>query len=156
MTGDPDMQARATLKTAGLYCTKARIAVLKALMQAPRPLRQDQIAETPAQKTLDKVTIYRTLESLVGAGLVHRAFMQERAWHFELAHHCTEKQCHPHFTCSACGITHCLTGISLPMAQSPFNGFIINRQQVRLEGFCPDCSQQESTSQKTTNHLCCH
>ena len=84
--------------------------------------------------------MYRTLESLVEAGLVHRAFMQNRAWHFELADHCTEKQCHPHFTCTNCGVTSCLTEISLPMATIPHKGFIISRQQVRLEGLCPACA----------------
>ena len=88
---------------------------------------------------MNKVTIYRTLESLVKVGLVHRAFMQERAWHFELANHCSETQCHPHFTCSSCGTTHCLTGFSVPMARSPYKGFVIHHQQVRLEGLCPAC-----------------
>jgi Fur family ferric uptake transcriptional regulator len=89
---------------------------------------------------MNKVTIYRTLESLVKVGLVHRAFMQERAWHFELADHCSETQCHPHFTCSSCGTTHCLTEFSVPMAPSSYKGFIIQHQQVRLEGLCPACS----------------
>jgi hypothetical protein len=27
----------------------------------------------------------------------------------------------------------------LPMAKSPHKGFVIRRQQVRLEGLCPTC-----------------
>lgn len=140
MTAKLDDRARRMLKDTALYCTKTRVAVLKALMQALRPLRQDQIAEQLSGETLDRVTIYRTLESLVEVGLVHRAFMHERAWHFELADHCTEKQCHPHFTCVSCGTTHCLTDISLPMAKIPHKGYVINRQQVCLEGLCPACA----------------
>jgi len=136
-----DDQARQMLKAAGLYCTEARIAILKVLMKSPRPMRQNQIAEQLADRNLNKVTIYRTLESLVDVGLVHRAFMHQRAWHFELAHHCSETQCHPHFTCLSCGQTHCLTGISMPMAASPYKGFVISRQQVRLEGVCPACHE---------------
>jgi Fe2+ or Zn2+ uptake regulation protein len=139
MKTELDNKARQMLKTAQLYCTEARIAVLKVLMQARSPLRQNQIAKRVVAKHLNKVTIYRTLESLVDVGLVHRAFMQERAWHFELAHHCSATQCHPHFTCLNCGQTHCLTGISVPMAESPYKGFVIRRQQVRLEGVCPAC-----------------
>jgi len=158
MNDDLDRRARKMLKTTGLYCTKARVAILKVLLDMPRPVRQDEIAENSTDRTLNKVTIYRTLESLVEAGLVHRAFMQERAWHFELAHHCTDKQCHPHFTCSECGVTRCLPGVFVPMAKSPFKGFIFNRQQVRLEGICPDCSQDrdrpEGESESATNH--CH
>ena len=135
-----DLQSRTMLKAAELYRTKVRIAILKVLMKADEPLSQDQIARRLGKKHFDKVTIYRTLESLLKVGLVHKAFIEKRAWHFELADNCTESQCHPHFTCTSCGSTHCLTEISLPMAKSPRKGFIIHRQQVRLEGFCPACT----------------
>lgn len=128
------------LKTAGLYSTRGRVAILKVLMKAGGPLSQEQIAARSGGRHFDKVTIYRTLESLLKVGLVHKAFVEKRAWHFELAHNCSERQCHPHFTCTNCGKTHCLTGISLPMARSPHKGFVIQRQQVRLEGLCPACA----------------
>lgn len=137
-----DRKSRRMLKGAALYCTKARLAVLAALMEAARPLRQDEISERLATGAFDKVTIYRTLDSLVDAGLVHRAFLHERTWHFELADHCTERQCHPHFTCLGCGRTHCLTDASVPMVKIAHAGFVISRQQVRLEGLCPACSAQ--------------
>jgi len=140
MTAKLDDKARQMLKRAKLYCTDARIAVLRALMETARPLRQDQITPQSTKATFNRVTVYRTLESLVEAGLVHRAFTQNRAWHFELADHCTEHQCHPHFTCTSCGVTHCLTDIALPMARIADKGFVISRQQVRLEGLCPACA----------------
>lgn len=135
-----DMQARTMLKTASLYCTKGRVAILKVLLKAGKPLSHDQITRLSGPGQFDKVTIYRTLESLLKVGLVHKAFVDKRARHFELARNCTEHQCHPHFTCTRCGDTHCLTEISLPMAKSPHKGFVIHRQQVRLEGLCPTCS----------------
>ncbi|UCE50652.1 MAG: transcriptional repressor [Phycisphaerales bacterium] len=135
-----DKQALDMLKAAKLYSTQGRVAILKRLMKAGRPLSQDQIAQRSGKKRFDKVTIYRTLESLLNVGLVHKVFTDKRAQLFELAHNCTEQQCHPHFTCSNCGDTHCLTDMSLPMAESPHQGFIIRRQQVRLEGLCPKCA----------------
>ena len=135
-----DAQARKMLKAAKLYCTAGRIAILKVLMEAGKPLSQDQIAQRSGRERFDKVTIYRTLESLLGVGLLHKVFIDKRARHFELSHNCTESQCHPHFTCTSCGDTTCLTEISLPMAKSPHNGFVIHRQQVRLEGLCPACA----------------
>lgn len=139
-SSDLETQARRMLKTAKLYCTSGRVAILKILIKAGGPLSQDQIARRSGKEQFDKVTIYRTLESLIRVGLVHNAYMHKRARHFELAHNCTERQCHPHFTCTNCGNTHCLTGISLPMARSPHQGFVIHRQQVRLEGLCPGCA----------------
>ena len=135
-----DTQARNMLKAAKLYCTAGRVAILKVLMIAGKPLSQEQIAHRSGKKRFDKVTIYRTLGSLLNVGMVHKAFTNKRAGHFELANNCTESQCHPHFTCTSCGDTTCLTEISLPMAKSPHKGFVIRRQQVRLEGLCPACA----------------
>jgi Fur family ferric uptake transcriptional regulator len=135
-----EIKAGEMLKAAKLYHTSGRIDILTVLMKAGKPLSQDQIAGLSGEKKFDKVTIYRTLERLLDAGLVHRAFMERRAWHFELANNCTEHQCHPHFTCTSCGKTHCLMEISMPMAKSPYKGFVIHRQQVRLEGLCPNCA----------------
>jgi len=140
MNKDLDVQSRKMLKTAKLYCTKGRVAILKVLMKTGRPLSRAQIAQRLGKKQFDKVTIYRTLASLLKVGLVHKAFMEKRASYFELAHKCSESQCHPHFTCRSCGSTQCLTEMSLPMAKSPHKGFVIHRQQVRLEGLCPACA----------------
>jgi Fur family transcriptional regulator, ferric uptake regulator len=128
------------LKHAGLYNTENRVLILKILFTAGKPLSHETIFKQSGKKHFDKVTIYRTLESLFNAGLVHKAFINKRASHYELAHKCTEHQCHPHFTCTNCGSTHCLTDISMPMAETHHKGFIINRQQVHLEGLCPACS----------------
>lgn len=135
-----EIKACEMLKDANLYCTAGRVVILTVLMKAGKPLSQNQIARRSGKNHFDKVTIYRTLESLHGVGLVHKAFIDKRARHFELSHNCTESQCHPHFTCTNCGKTTCLKGVTLPMAKSPHKGFVIHRQQVRLEGLCPECS----------------
>ena len=137
---DLDLQAKQMLKAAKLYCTKCRVAVVTVLLKSRSPKTCQQIAKCLSNMRFNKVSIYRTLASLLEVGLVHRAFMQERAWYFELAKDCSESQCHPHFTCTNCGDTHCLTEMALPMAKSPHNGFVIRRQQVRLEGLCPKCA----------------
>ncbi len=133
------MEARAILKAAGLYCTAARLAVVDSLRQASGPIKPSTISARLGTR-FDRVTVYRSLDSLVHADLVHKVFIEERACHYELAHRCSKTQCHPHFTCTGCGHTHCLTQLKIPMAQSPHLGFIVQRQQVRLEGLCPDCA----------------
>ncbi|MBN2139230.1 MAG: transcriptional repressor [Sedimentisphaerales bacterium] len=140
MRSDLDLKARQTLKSAKLYCTAGRVAVLKALFKADKPLTQEEITGQLGQNHFDKVTIYRTLESLLKVGVVHQAFVKNRARHFELSHNCSETQCHPHFTCTSCGKTHCLTDMRMPKAQGRHRGFIIHRQQTRFEGLCPACA----------------
>lgn len=134
-----DLKARQMLKSAKLYLTSGRLSVLRAMLKADKPLTQEQIAGRLSKKRFDKVTIYRTLETLVKVGLVHRAFVEERARHFELADNCSESQCHPHFTCTNCGRTHCLTDMAIPEAKKWHKGFLIRRQQTRFEGLCPAC-----------------
>lgn len=128
------------LRRAKLRCTRGRVAILRILAVAKEPLTREQIASELGRRGLNKVTIYRALEGFVKAGLVHKAFLRNRTWHFELADNCSESQCHPHFTCTGCGTTHCLTEVSLPMARSPHKGFVIDRQRVQLEGLCPECN----------------
>jgi Fur family ferric uptake transcriptional regulator len=129
-----------TLKAAKLRRTQARASILNVLLAAKKPLNQAQIAKKIAKQRPNKVTIYRTLKSLIDAGLVHQAFLRERTRHFELAHNCSEKQCHPHFFCTNCGDTSCLIDIKVPMVSAEHRGFLINRQQVHLEGLCPNCN----------------
>jgi len=128
------------LTTEGLRRTAQRVAIVSALTKAVRPLSRGQIAAALSPNAPNKTTIYRVLATLAGKGIVHKAFLRERTWYFELAHNCSRRQCHPHFTCTTCGDTHCLPGIKMPMAKSPPKGFIIDRQRVQLEGLCPKCS----------------
>ncbi len=136
---DANARTREILKSAKLYHTKCRAAVLNVLTAAQRPLSQTEVAQRLGRNHLDKVTIYRTLESFIAAGLVHKVFLQERAWHYEMADHCTAHQCHPHFVCTDCARTYCLPQASAPVAAIAPAGFVVRRQEVRLEGLCPAC-----------------
>lgn len=131
-------QAVAMLRNKQLRVTTPRVAVLAALLEGGCPLTRQQIAERLGGAAPDKTTIYRTLMSLVETNLAHKAFVQQRQWHFEPAHHCSQHQCHPHFTCVRCHRTECLIGTETPLVKLP-EGFIMYRQQIRIEGLCPAC-----------------
>ncbi len=139
MKSETRLRIENLLRSVGLRRTGPRVTILSVLLRAGKPLTQDQIAAKLADAVPNKVTIYRTLERFCKAGLVHKAFMQKRAWHFELADRCTESQCHPHFACKKCGVISCLVGLSVSIVDGLKKGFVIHRQQVRLEGLCPRC-----------------
>jgi Fe2+ or Zn2+ uptake regulation protein len=128
------------LSSAKMKRTVPRRTILEVLLSEKRPQTVDEIMTAMSKGGANKVTVYRTLESMVGAGLVHRAFVHKRAEHFELADRCTDAQCHPHFTCRKCGVTRCLVGVSAPLVRGLGKGFILQRQQIRLEGICPACA----------------
>ncbi len=141
MKSDLRLKAQTLLNSAGLRLTRPRAVVLGVLLEAGKPVTHEQITAKLAEAAPDKVTIYRVLESFIEAGFVHKAFLTERAQHFELANRCTSSQCHPHFTCTSCDQTHCLTDTDMPMSKPPA-GFTIHHQRVQLEGLCPNCSEK--------------
>jgi Fe2+ or Zn2+ uptake regulation protein len=128
------------LDSAKLKRTGPRTAIIEVLLKATRPQSAEDIIYAIGKGKINKVTIYRTIDSMIEAGLVHRAFVSDGKCHFEMADRCGEHQCHPHFVCTDCGKTQCLPEVSVSMATNPPAGFIIERQQVRLEGLCPECA----------------
>jgi Fur family ferric uptake transcriptional regulator len=126
------------LKQAKLRCTPARINILNILLGSDSAISGRGIGNSLGNK-YDKTTIYRTLESFLQAGIVHKAFLQDKQWYFELAGRCQKQQCHPHFACRFCGKYFCLEGTNYPIIQIPQN-FKLLRQKILIEGLCPDCS----------------
>lgn len=135
-------QAQLILKRAGLYKTRARLAVLGVLLDACGPMSRIQISAALSDP-VDKVTVYRTLTCLANANLVHRAYIENRSTFYELAQHCTRTQCHPHFKCRKCGRILCLFDLKMPKVRRRYRGLVIEHQQIRLEGLCPPCAQTE-------------
>ncbi len=146
MTAMREFPPERILRSFGLRCTPGRLALLKILAEANHALSQEQIAALLKQtkQSLNKVSIYRALECFVETGMVHRAFLQNRIWHYELSFRCSVKQCHPHFHCYICRCTFCMPQVSVPLASGLEEGFILERQQVRLEGICPNCKDAKA------------
>jgi Fur family transcriptional regulator, ferric uptake regulator len=140
VNNDLKTKAEAILKTAGFNSTKAQIFILQELLSAAKPLSREELSTRLGENCPDKVTVYRIMERFCGGNLVHKVYLGNRAWNYELAHHCEDKQCHPHFTCNNCGQTYCLTGLFLPMVKGLKKGFVVQRQQVGIEGLCSSCS----------------
>ena len=131
-------KAAKLLRSVHLRQTEPRLVILQVLLKTDTPLAQEQIAEEIGPDAPNKTTIYRTLTQLVDKNLVHQAYLEDRTAHFELAHHCGEHQCHPHFTCTRCRQTQCLTETATPLIQLP-EGFVMHRQQIHIEGLCEKC-----------------
>jgi Fur family ferric uptake transcriptional regulator len=133
-------EAKRLLKVGCLNRTKAQTLIMEQLLKANRPLSGEELAEQLGCNGPDKATIYRIIERFCSRNLVHKAYVKDRAAKYELAHNCTAKQCHPHFTCTNCGKTFCLKGRFVPLIKGLKEGFIVHRQQVRIEGLCSSCS----------------
>ena len=144
MVSGKNKNCKDILKSAGLRLTRARMEVLAVLCQANKPITHEQIRKKLGIDAPNKVTIYRVLDRFSDNGLVHKAFLRDRKWHFELRDYCAQKQCHPHFTCTQCGRTECMPEISVPMTKSSRKGLVINYQSVQLEGLCQQCNLKQN------------
>lgn len=125
------------LRRAGLRRTPARVAVLGRVEDLGRPATH---AELAADLDLDRVTLYRTLDALADAGLVHRVLGVDGVWR-----HCAQPQTdgcpgnHVHFQCTACGAVRCLLDQPLPRVRVP-DGAVVHGRSLVAWGLCPGCA----------------
>ena len=70
-----------TLKNAGLRTTRQRRVILELLLTCGSPLSHAEIL-SKIEEHLDRVTLYRTLETLRKAGIVHQVQGIDGVWRF--------------------------------------------------------------------------
>ena len=92
--------------------TANRESVLSILLSAPTALNHQNIEEIAKQRglSLDRVTLYRTLDWLIEQGIAHRIASVNRAWYFSAVAH-PETQPHAHFHCKKCEQIFCLEDV---------------------------------------------
>jgi Fur family ferric uptake transcriptional regulator len=129
------------LSEAGLEATAHRLRIMEVVGGNTGPLNAQEIFETLRRShPINRVTVYRILETLVQHGLFER-LSGGRASYYGLAanaHH----QPHPHFFCRRCGRMDCLRPEAIALDLQPlariFPGHI-EKVAVRVDGVCQSC-----------------
>lgn len=133
------------LRAAGLRRTPARVGVIDLLRAATRP---QSVQELQGQMPpgADLVTVYRTLNTLVGKSLARRVRADDRGWLYELVATGETKHKehgHAHFVCDSCGTVECLPDVPMPDVAAAkrrlSKGYELTTQEVTLHGTCPEC-----------------
>ena len=120
--------------------TGPRQAILDVLRSHAVPLTNRQIHEAVGKSDCDLATIYRTMHTLLGAGLVRRCDFGDGTARFELA---DDDACHHHhLVCRACKIVveidACLApGVEADLARR--HGFSHITHRLEFHGLCPRC-----------------
>ena len=127
------------LKGSGLRRTRARERLLKVLLAATSPMTPDEFQARLGGAGINRVTVYRMLESFHQAGIVHRIQSGER-WRFAVCGRVHRGHCHPHFTCRVCGTVECLRDVALPRLGRLGRAYRVEEQEVYVRGVCGHCS----------------
>lgn len=137
----PVDSAEALIASHGGRVTRTRVAVLEALLAADMPLTHDDVgaALTARGITHDRVTLYRTLDWLVDAGVAHKMAGDDRTRRFGVAVGGSHE--HAHFHCDRCGKVMCLEGLQPAVAVNLPGGYQLDRAELVLHGACPSCGK---------------
>ncbi|MCM8594807.1 Fur family transcriptional regulator [Accumulibacter sp.] len=129
------------LRTAGLKRTPGRLRVLGALQEARQPLSHadlERVLTTDAHQGLDRVTLYRVLDSLVAGGLALKAVDAHGVYRYSAADARQRHEGHLHFRCVDCGGVFCLDELPPPPPKLP-NGFRLEAVGLDVSGVCAKC-----------------
>jgi len=127
------------LQEYGLKQTAGRIALIELLLEDEKPLSHKEICLKLQPLRYDPVSVYRSLETFVAAGIVHRVEDDNRTWLFALCTCDGNSHCHPHFFCRRCGKCECLTGYQMPEIPGLTESHIIEEKRFYVKGVCGSC-----------------
>ncbi|MEM7299194.1 MAG: transcriptional repressor [Bacteroidota bacterium] len=130
------------LEANGLSRTEVRKKILDLFLRSEIALSLSAI-ESSFEK-LDRITLYRTLKTFEGKGIIHKAidgtnrpkFAICKAPYAEGHHHDN----HAHFHCTSCEKTVCLDHLPTPGFPKLDKGYQIQEMNVIFSGTCPECS----------------
>ncbi len=129
------------LKNHSLRITDCRIDVLEKFSKAEHALSFKDLEDELG--SYDRVTLYRTLNSFIDKGLLHRIPSDDGFASFGLCDaQCTDKahrHDHVHFKCNICGHIECLPEYHVPKVDMPA-GYDVKEQNLIVNGVCKVCN----------------
>lgn len=124
-----------------LSITDTRVKMLEMFLQTQSALEHASFEKLNGQ-AFDRVTIYRTLQTFLDKGIVHKIPTTDTSVRYALCKSdCKEHEHHDHhvhFQCDNCGSTTCLDEIDVPNIDLP-KGFAAKNVEVVVNGVCKDC-----------------
>tara|TARA_B100001758_G_scaffold50625_1_gene41138 strand:+ start:24481 stop:24924 length:444 start_codon:yes stop_codon:yes gene_type:complete len=136
------IDAQSILSKNGISRTQFRTELLNFFYSSNKSLSVDDILKY-FDNSINRVTVYRSLESFESKGLIHRVPDYNNLKRYSL---CRENECsstlhnhnHGHFICYSCNQTFCLEEIKSPDI-TRLKGFYIQELKLTVEGYCKDC-----------------
>ncbi|MBV6647265.1 MAG: transcriptional repressor [Cyclobacteriaceae bacterium] len=131
----------AILKFHNLRITDCRVHVVKHFLEGNGVYSQRDLENKYRQ--YDRVTIYRTLNNLLQAGVLHRIPNESGMATYGLFDQSSTSKHrfdnHIHFKCNRCGQIECLDDREVPQVSVP-KGYSVERVNLIIDGTCPSCT----------------
>lgn len=129
------------LREKNIKVTETRTEILRILSEANAAISYSSIQER-TQIKLDKVTVYRTLDTFENKGIIHSVPSAEGVKLYSFCkddcHDHSHDDNHVHFHCEKCDETTCLYDSVIPEIELPKN-YKISVSKLIVHGICPNC-----------------
>ena len=129
------------IRHAGLRATSSRVAVLRMLHEAHRPMSHAEVSDALSEHTWNRSTLYRNLMDLAEAGLLRRSELGDHTWRFEVSCDHGHDDHSAHFLCNNCGDIVCLPELTVTPRGSAVLPQVFSRgeYEVQISGRCATC-----------------
>ncbi len=131
---------RNILKKHRLRITEGRIGILQYFLDEKKALSHRDLEFRFNE--LDRVTLYRTLQSFTEKGVLHKIPSDTGNVTYGVCFDTCSPQVHQHehihFECMSCGKTECID-LDVPELEVP--GYRVTEKNFLLKGICSDCSE---------------
>lgn len=128
------------LKSHDLRITNCRLDVIRFFLEEKSALSQGDLEHK--FKQYDRVTLYRTLNSFLDSGILHKIPNATGVATFGLCFEtCSPDQHdhnHIHFKCNNCGQIECLDDKTVPSVTVP-SGYQVEGVNLIVDGVCATC-----------------
>lgn len=136
-TGKPDFKE--VLREGGYKATPGRVLLLQTLFGEKKPVTVSYLKKK-LKSAVDKVTLYRALESMVASGVVRAVDFRHGHAHYELQ---ALRKHHHHIVCTNCGLVEdadCNTESLVKQVVKKANKFsTVNDHSMEFFGICNSC-----------------
>ena len=134
-------KAENILKQNRLSITDSRQKILELFFSRKGALSHSDI-ENKTGQSIDRVTVYRTLQTFVESGIIHHIPTTDNSSKYALCKNDCEPghhhDNHVHFICDECNKTVCLDEVVVPAVKLP-KGFIPQHTEMVITGICGAC-----------------
>ncbi len=127
------------LKSRGLKKTTQRVHLINILREKALAVTEEEIKKEMGT-LYDRITFYRTIQTLLEANLIHRITIDSKTVKYALNQPALPHKEHSHFFCNRCHSVTCLE-TSATLTYGLPTGFREESHELLIKGVCCKCNE---------------